>query len=160
VLMENGKNDPLFLQIKQEAHSAYAPYLKHAHYDHQGLRVVEGQRRIQALSDLLLGWTSIGDSDYLVRQLNDHKGSVELSTLRGDGLKNLAGVAGELLARGHVRSGDPLEIKGYIGSPEKISKAIVRFALRYADVTNDDFEEFQKAIKAGRVKVARKPTRQ
>jgi len=154
VLMENGKNDPLFLQIKQEVHSAYAPYLKHAHYDHQGLRVVEGQRRIQAVSDLLLGWTSIGDSDYLVRQLNDHKGSVELSTLRGDGLKNLAGVAGELLARGHVRSGDPLEIKGYIGSPEKISKAIVKFALRYADVTNDDFEELQKAIKGGRVKVA------
>jgi uncharacterized protein (DUF2252 family) len=154
VLMENGKDDPLFLQIKQEVHSAYAPYLKHVHYDHQGQRVVEGQRRIQAVSDLLLGWTSVGDSDYLVRQLNDHKGSVELNTLRGDGLKNLAGVAGELLARGHTRSGDPLEIKGYIGSPEKISKAIVKFALRYADVTNDDFEEFQKAIKAGRVKVA------
>jgi uncharacterized protein (DUF2252 family) len=154
VLMENGKDDPLFLQIKQEVHSAYAPYLKHVHYDHQGQRVVEGQRRIQAVSDLLLGWTSVGDFDYLVRQLNDHKGSIELNTLRGDGLKNLAGVAGELLARGHARSGDPLEIKGYIGSPEKISKAIVKFALRYADVTNDDFVEFQKAIKAGRVKVA------
>jgi uncharacterized protein (DUF2252 family) len=153
VLMENGANDPLFLQIKQEVHSAYAPYLKHAHYDHQGRRVVEGQRRIQALSDLLLGWTSIGDNDYLVRQLNDHKGTVELNTLRGNGLKSLAGVAGELLARGHARSGDPLAIKGYIGSVEKISKAIVKFALRYAEVTNDDFEEFKKAIKAGRVKV-------
>ena len=122
MLMENGKNDPLFLQIKQEVHSAYAPYLKHVHYNHQGQRVVEGQRRIQAVSDLLLGWTRIGDSDYLVRQLNDHKGSVELSTLRGGGLKNLAGVAGELLARGHARSGDPLEIKGYIGKSEKSRK--------------------------------------
>jgi uncharacterized protein (DUF2252 family) len=154
VLMENGKNDPLFLQIKQEVHSAYAPYLKHVHYDHQGQRVVEGQRRIQAVSDLLLGWTRVAGSDYLVRQLNDHKGSVELSTLRGDGLKNLAGVAGELLARGHTRSGDALELKGYIGKVDDISKAIVKFALRYADVTNDDFEDLQKAIKAGRVKVA------
>jgi len=154
VLMENGEDDPLFLQIKQEVHSAYAPYLKHLHYDHQGQRVVEGQRRIQAVSDLLLGWTSVGDDDYLVRQLNDHKGSVDLNTLRGNGLRSLATVAGELLARGHARSGDPLEIKGYIGSPGKISKAIVKFALRYADVTNDDFEEFKKAIKAGRVKVA------
>jgi uncharacterized protein (DUF2252 family) len=154
VLMENGEVDPLFLQIKQEVHSAYAPYLEHAHYDHQGQRVVEGQRRIQALSDLLLGWTRIDDNDYLVRQLNDHKGSVELSTLRGDGLKSLANVAGELLARGHARSGDALAIKGYIGSVDKISKAIVKFAIRYAEVTNNDFAEFKKAIKAGRVKIA------
>ncbi len=154
VLMENGKDDPLFVQLKQEVHSAYAPYLKHAHYDHQGQRVVEGQRRIQAISDLLLGWTRVADNDYLVRQLNDHKGSVDLSTLRGDGLTSLAGVAGELLARGHVRSGDALAIKGYIGGTERISKAIVKFALRYAEVTNDDFAEFKKAIKAGRIKTA------
>jgi len=159
VLMENGENDPLFLQIKQEVHSAYAPYLKHVHYEHQGQRVVEGQRSIQALSDLLLGWTRVGDDDYLVRQLNDHKGTVQLSTLRGEGLKSLAGVAGELLARGHVRSGDALAIKGYIGSADRISKSISKFALRYAEVTNDDFEEFKKAIKTGRVKVAGEPKR-
>jgi uncharacterized protein (DUF2252 family) len=154
VLMENGENDPLFLQIKQEVHSAYATYLKRPHYDQQGQRVVEGQRKIQALSDLLLGWTRIGEYDYLVRQLNDHKGSVELTSLRGDGLKSLAGVAGELLARGHVRSGDALAIKGYIGSVEHIAKAMVKFAMRYAEVTNADFDEFKKSIKAGRVKVA------
>jgi uncharacterized protein (DUF2252 family) len=154
VLMENGKDDPLFLQIKQEVHSAYAPYLKHVHYDHQGQRVVEGQRRIQALSDLLLGWTTVGDNQYLVRQLNDHKGSVNLNALRGNGLKSLANVAGELLARGHLRSGDALAIKGYIGSVDKICQAIVKFAMRYAEVTHEDFDEFQKAIKAGRVKVA------
>jgi uncharacterized protein (DUF2252 family) len=154
VLMENGKNDPLFLQVKQEVHSAYAPYLKHVHFNHQGQRVVEGQRRIQAVSDLLLGWTSIGDNDYLVRQLNDHKGSVELTTLRSNGLKSLANVAGELLARGHVRSGDALAIKGYIGSPERVIKSTVKFALRYAEVTHDDFAEFQKEIKAGRIKTS------
>jgi uncharacterized protein (DUF2252 family) len=154
VLMENGPHDPLFVQIKQEVHSAYAPYLQHAHYDHQGQRVAEGQRRIQAISDLLLGWTRVADNDYLVRQLNDHKGSVELYKLRGDGLQSLASVAGELLARGHVRSGDALAIKGYIGSLERISKSITKFAIRYAAVTNDDYEEFKRAVKAGRVKVA------
>jgi len=154
VLMENGPRDPLFVQIKQETHSAYAPYLPHAHYDHQGQRVAEGQRRIQAISDLLLGWTRVADNDYLVRQLNDHKGSVELYKLRGDGLRSLASVAGELLARGHVRSGDALSIKGYIGSLERISKSITKYAIRYAAVTNDDYEEFKKAVKAGRVKVA------
>ena len=159
VLMENGEADPLFVQLKQEVHSAYAPYLKHAHYDHQGQRVVEGQRRIQPLSDLLLGWTSIAGDDYLVRQLNDHKGSIDLQTLRGDGLKSLAAVAGELLARGHVRSGDALAIKGYIGSVERIAKSIVKFALRYADVTNDDFSCFKKAIKTGRVKIEPQPKR-
>jgi len=154
VLMENGPTDPLFLQIKQEAHSAYGPYLKHAHYDHQGQRVVEGQRKIQALSDLLLGWTRVAENDYLVRQLNDHKGSVELTSLRGEGLKSLAGVAGELLARGHVRSGDALAIKGYIGNPDRVIKSIKKFAMRYAEVTNDDFQDFKKAISAGRVKIA------
>ena len=154
VLMENGENDPLFVQIKQEVHSAYAPYLKHTHYDHQGQRVVEGQRRIQALSDLLLGWTRVGDNDYLVRQLNDHKGSVDLNTLHGEGLRSLASVAGELLARGHMRSGDALAIKGYIGNPDRITKSITKFATRYAEITNDDFQDFKKAIKAGRVKIA------
>src|SRR5947209_1376963 len=74
VLLEgNDSNDPLFLQIKQEPHSAYAPYLNHARFSHQGRRVAEGQRKIQPLSDPLLGWTRIGVHDYLVRQLNDHK---------------------------------------------------------------------------------------
>ncbi len=153
VLMEgNGAGDPLFLQIKQEVPSAYAPYLKHAHYPHQGQRVVEGQRRIQPVSDLLLGWTRFGGHDYLVRQLNDHKGSIDLTKLRGGGLVSLAEVAGELLARGHARSGDALAIKGYIGSYEKIVKSIVSFGVSYAGVAHEDFAEFKKAIADGQIK--------
>jgi uncharacterized protein (DUF2252 family) len=155
VLMQgNGGQDPLFLQIKQEVASAYAPYLRHAHFPNHGQRVVEGQRRIQPLSDLLLGWTRIGGHDYLVRHLNDHKGSIELEKLRGAGLSSLASVAGELLARCHARSGDALAIKGYIGSCGKVLKSIAKFALDYAAVTEADFDAFQKAIKAGRVKTA------
>jgi len=155
VLMQgNGSKDPLFLQIKQEVASAYAPYLKHAHFPNHGQRVVEGQRRIQPLSDLLLGWTRVGEYDYLVRHLNDHKGSIDLKKLRGEGLKSLATISGELLARGHVRSGDALAIKGYIGSCGKVLKSIAKFALDYAAITEADFEAFQKAIKNGRVKLA------
>lgn len=150
----NGSADPLFLQIKQEVASAYAPYLKQPHYANNGQRVVDGQRKIQPLSDLLLGWTRIGEHDYLVRHLNDHKGSINLDNLHGQGLYSLATVAGDLLARGHARSGDALAIKGYIGSCSKVLKAITKFAVDYAALTESDFEAFQKAIKQERVKVA------
>ncbi|HEX4749254.1 MAG TPA: DUF2252 domain-containing protein [Bryobacteraceae bacterium] len=155
VLMDgNGPDDPLFLQIKQEVSSAYAPYLRNLHFASQGERVVLGQRRIQPNSDLILGWTRMGEHDFLVRQLNDHKGAIDLAKLRGPGLRSLAEVAGELLARGHTRSGDAVVIKGYIGSPEKVVRAIVNYAVSYAQVTRNDFELFTKAIKDGKVKVA------
>lgn len=155
VLMEgNGPGDPLFLQIKQEVPSAYARYLNHAPFANEGQRVVEAQRKIQPLSDLLLGWTRIGEHDYLVRQLNDHKGSIDIKQLRGENLHTLAVVGGELLARGHARSGDALAIKGYIGSCDKVAGSIVKYALEYATVTEADFELFQKAIRQKRIKIA------
>lgn len=155
VLMDgNGPGDPLFLQIKQEVSSAYAPYLKGLPFANQGQRVAEGQRRIQPVSDLLLGWTRIGEHDYLVRQLNDHKGSVNLNNLKGEGLASLGTVTGELLARGHSRSGDALMITGYIGAPEKLLKSIVQYGLDYATLTEADFELFKRAIEQERIKVA------
>ncbi len=158
VLMEgNGKLDPLFLQIKQELASAYAPYLNSAQYTHQGKRVAEGQRRLQPLSDLLLGWTRIGDHDYLVRQLNDHKGSIDMENLRGRGLTALAEITGELLARGHARSGDVLAIQGYLGNSTKAAEGLIRYGMDYAKLTYSDFELFNKAIQKGRIKVTGTP---
>src|SRR5579859_850492 len=79
----NGPEDPLFLQIKEEPGSAYAPYLgEMGAPQHQGQRVVQGQRAMQFLSDMLLGWTTIHNRQYLVRQLNDHKASIEIEDLR------------------------------------------------------------------------------
>src|SRR5581483_510244 len=112
--------------------SAYAPYLKQPRPAHEGRRVVMGQHKIQPISDLLLGWTTIGEHHYLVRQLNDHKGSIDLAHLRGTGLDELARIAGELLARGHARSGDPLAIASYIGNSGEIADAIVRYGIAYA----------------------------
>ena len=155
VLFEgNGAQDPMFLQIKQEVASAYAPHLPEPVHRHQGRRAAEGQRAVQPLSDPLLGWTTIGPHHYLVRQLNDHKGSIDLQNLLGSGLKSLALVAGELLARGHARSGDACEIQGYCGSGAKISKALRDFACEYADQTEADYRAFLAAIKSGKIKAA------
>jgi uncharacterized protein (DUF2252 family) len=161
VLFEgNGPNDAMFLQIKQEVASAYARYLpgdtaESVADESQGRRAAMGQRAIQPMSDLLLGWTRIGAHDYLVRQLNDHKGSIDLQTLHGAGMKQLALVAGELLARGHARSGDACGIRGYCGTGEKMAKALMGFAVEYADRTELDYQSFMAAIKKGRIKIAK-----
>jgi uncharacterized protein (DUF2252 family) len=155
VLFEgNGADDPIFLQIKQEVASAYATFLPAA-YPHQGRRAAEGQRAIQPISDLLLGWTTIGRHQYLVRQLNDHKGSIDLQTLRGEGLRSLAIVAGELLARGHARSGDACKIRGYCGSGARMAKALRDFAFEYADQAEADYAAFVAAIRRGKIRAAK-----
>jgi len=144
----NGPCDALFLQIKEEAPSAYAPYLtdpQAAH--HQGQRVVDGQRMIQRGSDWLLGYTTIAGRDYLVRQLADHKGSIEIEDLRGDGLIEYAQLCGELLARGHARSGDAQQLSGYIGNGEGFAEALADFGEIYANQTEKDWAELKKGRK-------------
>ena len=90
---------------------------------------------------------------YLVRQLRDYKGGIEESDLQGNGLLQYAEVCGELLAKGHARSGDPCMLTGYLGTSDRFDKALVNFAVDYADQTTRDFEAWLKAIKAGTVEV-------
>ena len=140
----NGPSDPLFLQIKQETASALSPYLPvpaHAPRN-QGQRVTEGQRAMQFLSDPLLGFTRIQGRDYLVRQLNDHKASLDITTLTAAGLSAYAEICGELLARSHSRSGDPRIIAGYIGKGPRFSRAILEYAQSYAAQTLTDWKHF------------------
>jgi uncharacterized protein (DUF2252 family) len=145
----NGPADPLFLQIKEETASAYAPYLPDAHpARHNGQRVAEGQRAMQLQSDPFLGWTHIGGREYLVRQLNDHKGTIELADLAGSGLEAYAEVCGELLARGHARSGDPLVLAGYLGSGDGFAEACAKFGSLYADQTEKDWRDLRRSRKA------------
>jgi uncharacterized protein (DUF2252 family) len=142
----NGSDDPLFLQIKEEPGSAYAPYLGEIGApQHQGRRVVQGQRSMQFLSDLFLGWTTIENRQYLVRQLNDHKASIEMTDLNGEGLMQYAEICGELLARGHARSGDALALAGYIGNSDLFVEAIGAFAVDYADQTEADYQVFLRS---------------
>lgn len=138
----NGPRDPLFLQIKEETASAYAPWLLDAHPPlHNGQRVAEGQRAMQMQSDPFLGWTHIGRRQFLVRQLNDHKASIEIEDLAGGGLTAYAEVCGELLARGHARSGDPAVIAGYLGSGKGFVEAMTEFGAAYAAQTERDWKE-------------------
>ena len=139
-LQGNGAHDPLFLQVKEEAPSAYAPYLgKTPTPSHQGRRVVDGQRAMQFQSDPFLGWTTIEGRDFLVRQLNDHKAAVEMTELKAASLLEYAAVCGETLARGHARSGEPGVIVGYIGASSRFDAAIAKFAAAYAEQTERDW---------------------
>lgn len=150
VYMEgNGPQDPLFLQIKEEAESGYAPYVKAARRPrlHQGERVVLGERAMQLQSDPFLGWTTLDGREYLVRQLNDHKASIQVADLRAAGLLEYAEVCGELLARGHARSGDCLELAGYLGTSARFDDAVLKFAEAYADQTEADWKELVASMK-------------
>jgi uncharacterized protein (DUF2252 family) len=148
-----GPEDPLFIQIKEEPPSCYQPYLPDVPpFPHQGRRVVEGQYRMQTVCDPFLGWTSINRRDFLVRQLADHKAGVEAADLKGDALKEYGVVCGEILAKGHARTGDAVEINGYCGNGDRLDKAVAKFAFAYTEQTIRDHEALLKAIKAGKIK--------
>ena len=151
VLMEgNGPKDPLFLQVKEEVSSGYAPYVPmraRKKGENQGRRVVEGERAMQLQSDPFLGWTTMVGRDYLVRQLNDHKASINLADLKAEGLLEYAQVCGEILARGHARAGDSAMIAGYIGTSARFGDAIAGFAETYADQTEVDWKQLVESLK-------------
>src|SRR5215472_8247558 len=154
---ESGESDPLFLQVKEEPPSAYAGfYPDRTAPSHQAQRVVQGQRALQVYSDLLLGWCSIENRDYLVRQLNDHKSAVEPEDLQGNRLIEYAGVCAELLAKGHARSSEPAVLAAYLGRSGKAEKALMQFALAYAEQVERDYEIFRKARKRNFVEDAMK----
>ena len=153
LLFGSDTRDPLFLQIKEALPSAYVPYYKDSTAPaHQGRRVVHGQRALQVLSDLLLGWCSIDGRDYLVRQLSDHKSSIEPEALSGRRLVEYSRVCAELLAKGHARSGEPAVLAAYLGRAGKAERGLLQFAAKYADQTEDDYRMFRKALKRGMFK--------
>jgi uncharacterized protein (DUF2252 family) len=151
----NGNEDPLFLQIKEEPPSAYAKYLKVQIAGNQGERVVQGQRLMQAQSDIFLGWARMDGRDYLVRQLADHKATIDTQDLKSGGLTEYAKMCGEVLGKGHARSGDACVLNGYCGDGDKLDDAIAEFAVAYADQSTADYELFTSAVKKGRLAIAK-----
>ena len=151
MLLGAGTDMPLFLQIKQEFASAYAPFLRRAaRVTHEGRRVAQAQHRMQTLSDPLLGWTRIEGRLFLVRQLSDHKAAIEPGDLKGSALTEYARLAGELFAKAHARTGDPAQIDGYHGNSEKLDRAIRRFAVAYANQTTRDYSTFRAGYRTRR----------
>ncbi|HXH38026.1 MAG TPA: DUF2252 domain-containing protein [Thermoanaerobaculia bacterium] len=149
-----GEDDPLFLQIKQEMHSCYAPFLDEPPAPHDGQRVADGQLRTQMTSDPLLGWTSIDGNHYLVRQLADHKSSIEPQDLSGSAIIEYARVCGEVFAHAHARTGDAAALAGYCGKLDQLDQAMTRFAIAYADAATADHALMKAAIRSRRLVAA------
>jgi len=144
-------DDPLFLQVKEARRSVLESPHGKSRYAHQGLRVVEGQRVMQAASDIFLGWTRSGSHDYYVRQFRDMKVSAEIETFQPGTLIGYAGLCGWTLARAHAKAGDAAMIAGYLGSNDLFEQALASYSEAYADQAERDFETFQKALRSGRL---------
>jgi uncharacterized protein (DUF2252 family) len=147
-------DDPLMLQIKEAQPSVLEPYLGASRYKQHGQRVVEGQRLMQATSDILLGWLrTVGfdgmSRDFHVRQLWDRKVSAEIEAMRG--LTLYGNLCGWTLARAHARSGDLVAIASYVGGSDTFDGALADFAETYADQNERDHASLQQAIADGSI---------
>jgi uncharacterized protein (DUF2252 family) len=149
LLLGDSDSDPLFLQVKEAEASVLEPFAGASDYANHGQRVVEGQRLMQAASDIFLGWTTIDDRHYYVRQLRDMKGSISVEKLTASELVEYARACGAVLARAHARSGDRVAIAAYLGGGDVFDRAISQFALAYADQTDSDHRRILDAIRSG-----------
>ncbi len=153
LLQGRDAQDPLFLQIKEATASVLETYLPKSRYRQHGQRVVEGQRMMQAASDIYLGWTKGLDVNrhFYWRQLRDMKGSILVEEMIPAGLTFYGRTCGWTMARAHARSGDPVAIAAYLGVSDAFDKSITDFSQRYADQNEQDYEEFVKAVQSGRL---------
>jgi uncharacterized protein (DUF2252 family) len=153
LLQGRDQQDPLFLQVKEATASVLEDHLPKSRYRQPGERVVQGQRMMQAASDIFLGWTKGAEADrYLYwRQLRDMKGSAVVETMMPGDLEFYARICGQTLARAHARSGDPIAIAAYLGKKDRFDQSITDFCERYADQNERDYQAFSEAIRAGRL---------
>jgi uncharacterized protein (DUF2252 family) len=156
VLLLDHRGDALVLQVKEARASALLPYLQAAGFrvpevEHEGRRVVFGQKRMQVVSDILLGWTTVDGRPFQVRQFRNRKGSVDPAALAPDQVDDYGRMTGALLARAHAHSADPRLIAGYCGKNEELDEAVAQFAVTYADRTEADHADLLAAIKNGRI---------
>ena len=155
LLQGRDAQDPLFLQIKEATASVLEQHLPKSRYKQPGERVVQGQRMMQAASDIFLGWTKGADTSrhFYWRQLRDMKGSAMVETMIPSALAFYAGICGWTLARAHARSGDPVAISRYLGDSDAFDRSIADFSVRYADQNEQDYNAFRRAATSGRIQV-------
>ena len=156
LMLGRDETDPLFLQVKEAEESVLARFAGTSRYDNQGERVVNGQRLMQAASDIFLGWQRFAgldgvSRDFYVRQLRDWKFSIDIATMIPRGLRLYGELCGLTLARAHARSGDEIAIASYLGASDAFENAIAEFAAAYADQNERDFKAFTGAISSGRL---------
>ncbi len=157
LLLGRDDQDPLFLQAKEAGASVLEPYLGASEFANHGRRVVEGQRLMQAASDIFLGWQRVPAGldgqprDFYVRQLWDAKASAVVETMSPKLMAIYGEACGWTLARAHARSGDRVAIAAYLGGGDAFDRAIQTFAEAYADQNERDHRALAEAVKAGRV---------
>jgi uncharacterized protein (DUF2252 family) len=154
LLLGRDGGDPLFLQVKEAQESVLAPFAGASQYRNQGQRVVEGQRLMQAASDILLGWYRTKgldgkQRDFYVRQLWDWKLSADVEHMPPATMRIYGEACGWTLARAHARSGDRIAIAAYLGSGRQFETAIAEFAEAYADQNERDYRTFGAAVDDG-----------
>ena len=165
LLLGRDDGDPLFMQVKEAEASVLEEHLGESEFDNHGERVVIGQRRMQAASDIFLGWLRVTPEDsrvrmtgadgrsvdYYLRQLRDWKGSAEIDQLRPSPMAEYGKLCGWTLARAHARSGDRVAIAAYLGSGNNFDRAILEFATAYADQNETDYQLLVDAARSGRI---------
>jgi uncharacterized protein (DUF2252 family) len=153
LLFGNSDDDPLFLQVKEATNPAHAPYLPPLgkEMNHQGMRVIVGQRALQASSDPMLGYTCIDGRDFYVRQMKNLKASIPIEWLTGASFNFYAWVCGAILARAHARTSDPARIAGYCGNSSVLDQALATWAESYGNQTESDHAALVDAIQRGDV---------
>jgi uncharacterized protein (DUF2252 family) len=157
LLVGRDELDPLFLQVKEAQGSVLEPYLSKSIYRDNGQRVVEGQRLMQAASDIFLGWERIPvgmddrPHDYYLRQLWDWKISADIEQMSPDEMMLYGQMCGWTLARAHARSGDRVAIASYLGKNDIFENSLVEFAAAYADQNERDYQVLVDAVKKKKV---------
>ncbi len=149
-LFTTADGQALILQLKQAEASVLAATAGPSAHAHQGERVVNGQRILQATPDPFLGWTEDGDRQFYVRELKDQRLAAIGTDLSG-ALPFYGTLCGRTLARGHARSGDAAMIAGYLGAGTQMDQAVGDFAVAYADQSTADWRAMQAAVANGRM---------
>lgn len=161
IVLMRGRDDadPLLLQAKEAEASVLERFLPASEYEQHGERVVRGQRLMQAASDIFLGWQQVTGfdgltRDFYLRQLHDWKGGVDIEIMIPSGAELYANACGETLARAHARAGDRVAIAAYLGSSDRMDRALAEFAIAYADQNDRDYAAFRDAVDSGRLEAA------
>ncbi len=153
LLEGQSEDDALILQLKEAGPSVLESYLTEQRYKDHAHRVVTGQRLMQAVSDIFLGWhtSNLSGRNFYWRQLKDMKGSADVSNMDYESMRTYLGVCAVCLARAHARTGDGASISGYIGNKDSFPKAIGDFAVAYADQTERDYQALVDVVESGRI---------
>ncbi|WP_245645357.1 DUF2252 domain-containing protein [Pseudonocardia acaciae] len=156
LMLGDDARDPLFLQAKEAGPSVLAEYVGPSEYENSGQRVVVGQRLMQSVSDIFLGWLRAegfdgSNRDFYLRQLRDWKGSADVEAMVPAGMRAYGKLCGWTLAKAHARTGDRIAIAAYLGSSRAFDQAAATFASGYADQNERDHQTLLAAIGSGRI---------